>query len=399
MSARGAGLAAAPALDPEAWKAARILVVDDHDDNRAMLAMLLRRAGLGDILFAENGREGLRRVYDGRPDLVLLDVQMPVMDGLEMCRALRADAANAHLPVIFQTALSAADQRVACFDAGGNDMVAKPLNRREVVSRVRNHLEKRLLIRDLTAFQKRIEKELAQARALQAALAPPVADRDALAQRVGVLIQARFAPSSEVGGDLWTLFDLGGRRIGLLVADLTGHGVGAAMNAFRVHAMATALEERDDPGAFLTALNRALNGLLPLGQFATAFYGVLDLDAGALRYAAAGAPGPFLGGGADGPVMLDTRGPFLGVSPKAAYETRHAALPASGWLFVYSDAFSEAAPAQGGAALGEAGVGARCAEVAAATPPADRLARMLAEIDAGLRESDDDLTAIWVDWT
>lgn len=399
MSARKTQETATPALDPDGWKASRILVVDDHEDNRAMLGMVLRRAGLTDIVFAENGREGLARVYDSRPDLILLDVQMPVMDGFEMCRALREDAANANLPVIFQTALSAADERVACFDAGGNDMVAKPLNRKEVLSRVRNHLEKRLLIRDLSAFQKRVETELAQARAMQAALAPKAATLDALAGRVGVSIQARFEPSSEVGGDLWTLFDLGERRIGLLLADLTGHGVGAAMNAFRLHAMASSLEGRDEPGAYLTALNGALSGLLPLGQFATAFYGVLDLDAGALRFAAAGAPGPFLGGSADGPVMLDTRGAFLGVSAKARYESRVASLPAAGWLFAYSDALSEAAPPEGGDPLGEDGVGARCADIAADAPKAERLARMLAEIDSGARTTDDDLTAIWVDWT
>lgn len=384
-------------LDPEAWKGCRILIVDDNEDNRAMLAMVLRRAGLTRLEHAADGAEGLEAVYRARPDLILLDVQMPNMDGLEMCRRLREDAVNANLPVIFQTALSGADERVACFDAGGTDMVAKPINRREVLGRVRNHLEKRLLIRDLSAYRKRVAQELAQARSMQAALAPKPKWLAGVESRLGLSIQSRFTPSSEVGGDLWTMFDLGDRAIGMFIADLTGHGVGAAMNAFRVHAMAIALDAavKRDPGLFLTELNAALAGLLPLGQFATAFYGVLDFDARLLRYARAGAPGPFLGA-ADGASMLDTRGHFLAVSKKATFATEQCALPERGYLFLYSDALSEAPDAEG-ASLGEAGVGARCA-AAFAGPPGERVNAVLAEFDSGERRTEDDLTAVWIEW-
>ncbi|MEM6492697.1 MAG: response regulator, partial [Pseudomonadota bacterium] len=185
-----------------------MLIVDDVEDNRALLGMALKRAGLADVKFAKDGEEGLAMTYQLRPDLVLLDVQMPTMDGLEMCRRLRADPATAGLPVIFQTALSSDDERVACFEAGGTDMVAKPINRREVVARIRNHLEKRILFRDLDAFRRRIAQELAQARSLQIGLTPSRRALDAVEKRLDVSIQATFEPSSEVGGDLWTLFDL-----------------------------------------------------------------------------------------------------------------------------------------------------------------------------------------------
>ena len=269
-----------PATANPSWTDCRVLIVDDVDHNRAVLGMALKRAGLKDLVFAVDGQEGLAMVNQTRPDLVLLDVQMPTMDGLEMCRTLRADPATAALPVIFQTALSGDDERVACFDAGGTDMVSKPINRREVIARVRNHLERRLLIRDLDAFRRRLAQELSQARSLQVGLAPSRRALNAVEARIDASIQTVFTPSSEVGGDVWTLFDLGPRRIGLFVADLTGHGVGAAMNAFRVHTLVTGAPDaaRNDPATLLADLNAQLCPLMPRGQFATAFYGVLDLD-------------------------------------------------------------------------------------------------------------------------
>jgi len=251
----------------QAWTDCRVLIVDDVEHNRAVLGMALKRAGLTDLVFAGDGEEALAMVRQARPDLVLLDVQMPTMDGLEMCRTLRADPATSELPVIFQTALSGDDERVACFDAGGSDMVSKPINRREVIARIRNHLERRILIRDLDAFRRRIAQELAQARTLQVGLAPSRRVLNALEERIDASIEAAFTPSSEVGGDVWTLFDLGDRRIGVFVADLTGHGVGAAMNAFRVHTLVTGAPEatRGDPAATLTDLNAQLCALLPRG--------------------------------------------------------------------------------------------------------------------------------------
>ena len=387
------------AADPDAWKSARILIVDDNDDNRQLLSMVMKRAGLRDLAFAADGVEGLDQVFAFKPDLVLLDVQMPNMDGYEMCRRVRQDEANIDLPVIFQTALTGSDERVACFEAGGTDLVSKPINRREVVSRVRIQLEKRFLIRELDAFRRRVAQELAQARSMQAGLAPPIKTIEALSDRVGARIQARFRPSSEVGGDMWTLFPFDGRRFGLLLADFAGHGVGAAMNAFRLHAMASALDADtlSDPGALLTLLNDRLCGLLPLGQFATAFYGVLDLEAGRLLTAPAGAPGAFFGGPGRAPEMIESRGRFLGVSKKSTFETRAQDLPERGWLFAYSDALSDAVD-HDGEKIAEAGVGERAAE-AAERPLQERLSAMMAPLDSGAFDTDDDLTAIWIDWT
>ena len=382
----------------DAWKACRVLIVDDVEHNRAMLGMTLQRAGLKDVAYAVDGQDGLAMIRQFRPDVVLLDVQMPTMDGLEMCRRLRDDPATAELPVIFQTALSGDDERVACFDAGGTDMVSKPINRREVFARIRNHLEKRLLIRELDAYRRRVAQELAQARALQIGLSPSRREIDAIEARLGLSISAAFDPSSEVGGDLWTIFDLGERRLGLFVADLTGHGVGAAMHAFRLHTLAHGSDAalKDDPAAFLSHMNRQLCALLPRGQFATARYAVLDLDAWTLRFASAGVPGPFLGD-ASGAQQLDTRGKFLSVSPRSAYETQEVALPDQGHLFIYSDALSDAESPEGGR-VGESGVDAWRAD-ALAEPRSERLAHVMRAVEEGGLRIVDDLTAIWIDWS
>ena len=117
----------------------RILVVDDTPRNVKLLADLLEAAG-HDVVTAPGGAEALAACRDdaaGRPDLVLLDVVMPGMDGYAVCRALRADAATATLPVIMVTALDGTAERVQGLDAGADDFVSKPFSPPELLARVR----------------------------------------------------------------------------------------------------------------------------------------------------------------------------------------------------------------------------------------------------------------------
>jgi len=124
----------------------------------------------------------------------------------------------------------------------------------------------------------------------------------------------------------------------------------------------------------------------------------LDLDTRRLAFAAAGQPGPFLGDASGAVTPLDTRGKFLGVSPRSTYETRTVALPDAGFLFVYSDALSDAASPEGGL-VSEAGVGRRCEAAAADAVRGARLAALLAAVESDQLDIVDDLTAVWIDWS
>jgi sigma-B regulation protein RsbU (phosphoserine phosphatase) len=318
----------------------RVLIVDDHSDNRRLLAALLERMGITAIDHAATGSEGLAAIARRRPDLVLLDVMMPEMDGYEMCRRLRQTHPLDELPVLFVTALDSPKERTACFAAGGTDMVCKPINVPEVVSRVGVHLENRRLLDRLRAYQERVGQELAAARAIQEALTPSPEELTRLGLAAGIRIQAHAETSSELGGDFWSIRPLGDGRVAVLVADFAGHGVAAALNVIRLHTLFGRMPAQAEPHEMLAALNAELKVLLPPGQFATALYGIFDPVRGGFRFSSAAAPSPWLvaGGRAD---VIAAAGPLLGAFADARYETVEIAVPPRGAIVLHSDALTE----------------------------------------------------------
>ena len=114
--------------------AARVLVTDDEDNIRFLLDAALRHFGF-DVVLAANGREALGAVADDKPDLIVLDVMLPDLDGFEVCRRLRADGVR--VPVLFRTARDGTEEKVRGLTLGGDDYVTKPFSLEEVVARVR----------------------------------------------------------------------------------------------------------------------------------------------------------------------------------------------------------------------------------------------------------------------
>lgn len=391
LSGTGKGTAAAmPGIGD-----ARVLVVDDNRVNRHLLMALLERGGVRHVEMAEDGNDALDRLERFRPDLILLDLMMPNLDGFEMCRRLRAMPQWRDLPVLVQSSLNRPEDRARAFSVGATDYVAKPLNATELLSRVQIHLQNRALLGDLRLFRQRTETELALARKMQERLMP-TPERLAELAGTGVRIDAHFAPSSELGGDFWDLRRDGNGRLIVHLVDFSGHGVGAALNTFRLHAITQQMDfAAFDPSAFLTTINQRLCTLLPSGQFATMLTGVLDTDAGCFRYASAGSTGPMVWAPGDGqPTLGDGSGLPLGLLPSAAYEPRTLPLPPGGRLFLYSDAAIEIPV--GSDVLDEPGL-ARL--VAANGMDAPDGAAFLARLRRALDETgpiDDDLTALLV---
>ena len=125
-----------------------VLIVDDTPTNISVLAQTLRQANLS-IRIANDGLSALAQVRKIRPSLILLDVQMPGIDGFETCRRLKADAATRDIPVIFMTALSDKASRVEGLSLGAVDYIAKPFERAEVLARIKVHLQLKRLTEQL----------------------------------------------------------------------------------------------------------------------------------------------------------------------------------------------------------------------------------------------------------
>lgn len=137
-----------------------ILIVDDVPANLGVLLDFLGDAGY-EVLVAESGQSALEQVNYAKPDIILLDVLMPGLDGFETCRRLRADAQWRETPILFLSALSEAVDKVRGFEAGAVDFISKPLHPQEVLARVRAHLQIRALQLDLEAQNERLRDEVA----------------------------------------------------------------------------------------------------------------------------------------------------------------------------------------------------------------------------------------------
>ncbi|MEZ4649743.1 MAG: response regulator [Candidatus Eisenbacteria bacterium] len=137
-------MTAQPKIVPEV---PQILVVEDDSDLRKILRAILMREGYS-VLTAGDGEEGLEVVEAHHPDLILLDVMMPKMDGRELCRRLKANVRTSQIPIIMLTAMSETNDRIGGLDLGANDYVTKPYEQRELLMRVRNLLDWGRLQRD-----------------------------------------------------------------------------------------------------------------------------------------------------------------------------------------------------------------------------------------------------------
>lgn len=374
----------------------RVLIADDSAFNRKTLARFLQWAGIVQVDFAQSGSEVMSKVEAFNPDLLLLDTAMPQMDGIEVCKAMRRDPRWRDLPILMQSALNSDQLRTVCFQAGATDIIAKPVNPGECIARVRYHLERRLLIQELRAFRERVERELLQARSMQLALVPDPEVVEAIGERYGLWIDSHFRTSDEIGGDFWTVKDFDHDRVGLFVADLSGHGITAAINAFRLHTLISRLPEHElaDPASLLEELNLRLHDILPVGQFATAFYGVIDRRSDRMVFASAGTPNPILGG-PDGFTQVDGSGMFLGAFAGASFENQEIAFPSGSSLFLYSDGLTEARDPFG-TMLGEEGL-IRLITQTIVREPKRPLPAMIADFTRHYGEKlHDDLTTVWI---
>ena len=129
-------------MNLEANYSGKILIVDDNPNNLKVLYTYLKNAGF-EVLVAEDGESGIEAVQHSQPELILLDVMMPDLDGFEVCRRLKSDRATKGIPIIFLTALSETVNKVLGFEVGGVDYITQPIENEEVVARVKTHLAMR----------------------------------------------------------------------------------------------------------------------------------------------------------------------------------------------------------------------------------------------------------------
>jgi sigma-B regulation protein RsbU (phosphoserine phosphatase) len=241
------------------------------------------------MLIAKNGERALSIAVEDHPDLILLDIMMPGIDGFEVCRRLKSDPSTEDIPVIFLSALGDTEDKVRGLQLGAVDYVSKPFQPDEIKARVNTHLTIHRLRREVQSQKNQLEHELQVVSQVQRRLLPkklPVIE--------GVDLAVYYETSRYAGGDYYDIIEIPDNRWGFLIADAEGHSAPAAvlmaMTCSLFHSYSGSLTE---PGEVLTYINRILCKFAD-PSFVTALYAVYDAHHRTLKFARAGHPAPMI---------------------------------------------------------------------------------------------------------
>lgn len=332
----------------------KILIVDDSGVNRTLLATILKKAGF-EITEARSGEEALERVLRFLPDLILLDIMMPGMDGYEVCTDLKSADRTKDIPVIFLSAKTEAADKIRGLEMGGVDYVTKPFDKGEVLARVRSQLKIRSLTQkliqtnqELLEKQRRLDEDLKAAAVIQSSLLPT---RTPYFQNITMVW--RFQPCDLIGGDIFNVCQLDEQHLGIYMVDVSGHGVPGAMVTVSVHQLLQPengylKKSRGDfpyyeivPPAEVCY---ALDGEYPIERFDKYFtivYAILDTHSGRLRYCSAAHPPPILLRVDESVELLDKAGTIIGLGGIVPFEEDEKLLAAGDKLIFYTDGVVE----------------------------------------------------------
>jgi sigma-B regulation protein RsbU (phosphoserine phosphatase) len=326
-----------------------LLIVEDDMTNAAILRKHLLGDGYSKLAFATNGKEALDHMHHTLPDMVILDLMMPEMDGFEFLTRMRENPLWANIPIIVQTAIENGHSKIRAFEMGASDYVEKPVNVPELLARIRVHLLNKLLLEEITERQEKMHIEMRAAQMMQERIMPSGEQMLATEETYKLHIARHFETSSVMGGDCWGLQPLTATRLGIYMFDFSGHGMTAAMNVFRMHTlMQELLHLGNDAGGYLTALNEHIHPLLDRSEFATMIYGIIDIEANSLEYAAAAVPPTLVyRPKANSQEWLDSRGFPLGATANAEYETIYTPFGSGDALVMFSDCLIETEDAAG----------------------------------------------------
>jgi phosphoserine phosphatase RsbU/P len=368
---------------------ATILVVDDSPVNLRLVVRTLEGRGYR-LLAAKNGRSALDIARRVRPDLILLDVMMPEMDGFEVCRALKADAETRDAIVVFLSALGEVTDKVTGLELGASDYITKPIQAEEVVARVANHVARQQLEREVRRSRDRLERELSSAAEMQRRILPAT-----LPSGHGTSFAAYYRTSVYAGGDYYDVFTLPDRQFGVIVADVSGHGAPAAIVMAMIRAAVHAFPGfACDPSELLRYLNRHFEFLWETPMFATALSALVDQRDRSLTIACAGHPPPLLlRGGRVAPLPINATMPVLMMDLPTIPEVRHA-LESGDRLLFYTDGVIERHDMQDD--MYDMPRLMAVFEQTANLAPAEQVKAIVSDLDAfaGDREPEDDQTLL-----
>ncbi len=317
----------------------KILVADDDRSTRMLLKAFLNRSG-HTIVEAGNGAEAIEVFERELPDLVLMDVTMPVMTGYEATAAIKQRCGTRFVPIIFLTGLNDDESLAKCVESGGDDFLVKPFNSLLLGAKIIAMQRIRDLHVELERYQQRTEQEIELTHHVFNSLTRRMRD-----QAISGL-DHWMRSAGHFSGDLMIYDRSPSGKLNLMLGDFTGHGFSAAIGALPASDVFFAMTRRDfKPAEILAEINRKLRDIMPIGHFCAAVLACCDPATRQIEIFNGGLP-PVLLLDADGKIAgrAVSKNLALGVLPQEAFaaETTIFDNITNGTLVLYSDGVTEA---------------------------------------------------------
>ena len=330
---------------------ARVLIVDDEPFNIDYLEQELEDYGF-DLITAVNGQEALDRVHSESPDLVLLDIMMPIMDGFEVLSRLKTHQETRDIPVIIISANDDLNSVVKCIQMGAEDHLPKPFESTLLHARISASLERKRLHDLQKLYLESLEREMEIGREIQDGFLP--AELPGVeGWEIGVL----FESSREVAGDFYDAFLMPDGNLACVTGDVCGKGVGAAlfMTLFRslIHARATSHQLSNKKDGAWSTMGENLNDIISFtnhyvaethveaNMFATVFMGIFNIQDGTLSYINCGNDPAVLIRDGNIIASLPPSGPAIGIIPDAVFTVQQVVMEENDLLAAFSDGIAD----------------------------------------------------------
>lgn len=277
-----------------------ILIVDDNPVNIFVIEKILKQAGYQDLISFNSAKELFEYIHFGKDssrhneiDLILLDIMMPEIDGLEVCRRLQNEEKFKDIPIIFVTALEDANKLAEALDIGAMDYITKPINKVELLARMRVALRLKSELNWHKEQEENLRNELDLATQVQRNLLSSPLRED------HIKIEASYLPSFKLAGDMYYWYKIDENRYGIILLDVMGHGVSASLVCMFISSvLRESIKCLIDPELVIKDLNKYMtllhneNDNIP--YYFTAIYLVVDTENRTIEYVNAGHPSGYV---------------------------------------------------------------------------------------------------------
>ncbi|MFJ9303407.1 response regulator [Bacillus toyonensis] len=277
-----------------------ILIVDDNPVNIFVIEKILKQAGYHDLVSLNSAQELFEYIQFGKDssrhneiDLILLDIMMPEIDGLEVCRRLQKEEKFKDIPIIFVTALEDANKLAEALDMGAMDYITKPINKVELLARMRVALRLKSELNWHKEQEENLRNELDLATQVQRNLLSSPLRED------HIKIEASYLPSFKLAGDMYYWYKIDENRYGIILLDVMGHGISASLVCMFISSvLRETIKCLIDPELVIKELNKYMtllhndNDNIP--YYFTAIYLVVNAEDRTIEYVNAGHPAGYV---------------------------------------------------------------------------------------------------------